>query len=540
MTSTVPASAPESSSSAPPQAKMVLTALIAVAAVANLNLAVANVALPDIGQAFDAGQTGLDLVAVGYSLGLAASVLYLGALGDAHGRKEMLLAGTALAIPASLLAGFAPSITVLFFARLLGGLAAGMAFPTTLALITALWSGPERTRSIALWSALGGGISALGPLVSGALLTQFDWDSVFFVTLPLALVALYLAWRFVPAHVNETSEPVDNLGGILSVAMVAALVLAINFAPVPGAKAAAAGLAVVALAAAVAFVLRQRRAASPLYDLEVAGRRIFWVAACAGIIVFGSLMAAMFIGQQYLQNVLGYSTLDAGLAILPGAIGMVIVAPRSAHLVETRGARFTLLVGYAFCLAGFLVMLLLWDENAQYWHIGLGYLLIGIGVGFAGTPASRSLTASVPVHRAGMASATADLQRDLGGAIMQSILGALLTAGYAAAASAAVASAPHDVSTSVENELTKSFSSAAAVAEQHPRYADSIVEGARGAFLHGDAWAYLAGIIAILLGALLVATRFPDREGETHLLAAYADQDTNAAGRPAGAGGEAQ
>ncbi|MGN6201869.1 MAG: MFS transporter [Solirubrobacterales bacterium] len=525
MTSTVPAPAPASSSASPPQAKLVLTALIAVAAVANLNLAVANVALPDIGKAFDAGQTGLDLVAVGYSLGLAASVLYLGALGDAHGRKEMLLAGTALAIPASLVAGFAPSITVLFFARLVGGLAAGMAFPTTLALITALWSGPERTRSIALWSALGGGISALGPLVSGALLTQFDWDSVFFVTLPLALLALYLAWRFIPAHVNETSEPVDNLGGILSVAMVAALVLAINFAPVPNAKAAAAGLGVVALAAAVAFVLRQRRAASPLYDLEVAGRRIFWVAACAGIIVFGSLMAAMFIGQQYLQNVLGYSTLDAGLAILPGAIGMVLVAPRSAHLVETRGARFTLLLGYAFCLAGFLIMLLLWDENAQYWHVGLGYLMVGIGVGFAGTPASRSLTASVPVHRAGMASATADLQRDLGGAIMQSILGALLTAGYAAAASAGVAASPHDVSTSVENELTKSFSSAAAVAEQHPKYADAIVEGARGAFLHGDSWAYIAGIVAILLGALLVATRFPGKQEEADLLAAYARED---------------
>ena len=133
--------------------------------------------------------------------------------------------------------------------------------------------------------------------------------------------------------------------------MVAALVLAINFAPVPGAGAAAAGLGLVALAAIVAFVLRQRRAQPPLYDLEVAGRRIFWVAACAGIIVFGSLMAAMFIGQQYLQNVLEYSTLDAGLAILPGAVGMVLVAPRSAHLVETRGrplhppARLRLLPG---------------------------------------------------------------------------------------------------------------------------------------------------------------------------------------------------
>src|SRR5262245_15340267 len=174
-------------STKPERAGLVLASLIAVAAVANLNLSVANVALPDIGQAFGASQTGLDLVAVGYSLGLAASVLYLGALGDRYGRKMMLLIGTGIAIPASLLAGFAPSLGVLFAARLIGGLGAGMAFPTTLALITALWSGPARTKSIALWSALGGGISVLGPVIAGALLTQFDWSSVFHITEPLAV-----------------------------------------------------------------------------------------------------------------------------------------------------------------------------------------------------------------------------------------------------------------------------------------------------------------------------------------------------------------
>ena len=200
---------------------------------ANLNLSVANVALPSIGQSFDSSQTMLNLVAVGYSLGLAASVLYLGALGDRYGRKMMLVLGTALAIPMSLLAARAPSDEVLFVARVGGGLAAGMAFPTTLALITALWSGASRTKAIALWSALGGAIAALGPLVSGALLEEFDWESVFLVTLPLAVVALVMAVVFVPSHVNETTDPVDNLGGILSVVLVGALILAINFAPVP-------------------------------------------------------------------------------------------------------------------------------------------------------------------------------------------------------------------------------------------------------------------------------------------------------------------
>ena len=522
-------------STAPARAGVVLISLILVAAVANLNLAVANVALPDIGKEFDAGQTALNLVAVGYSLGLAASVLYLGALGDRYGRKRMLLLGTGLAIPACLLAALAPSIEVLFAARVFGGVAAGMAYPTTLALITALWSGPERTKSIALWSALGGAISALGPLLAGALLTGFEWGSVFVVTLPLAVVALYLAYRYVPAHVNEATDPVDNLGGLLSVLLVAALVLAINFAPVPNEGAVALGLGAIALAAGIAFVIRQRRASSPLYDLDVAGRRIFWVAACAGMIVFGTLIGAMFIGQQFLQNVLGYSTLDAGLAILPAAAFMVVVAPRSAKLVNARGARLTLLIGYAFCLLGFLVMLLMWKEDISYWKVGLGYALIGIGVGFAGTPASHSLTGSVPVRRAGMASGTADLQRDLGGAIMQSILGAVLTAGYAAAVGSAIAASPDKdkLTDEVQAELTKSFASAADTAQHYPQYESQIIAAARSSFLQGDEWAYIAGIVAILLGATLIFFLFPKQDQEEALLAQYHADDVSEPVKPA-------
>ena len=145
-----------------------------------------------------------------------------------------------------------------------------MAYPTTLALIAALWSGPagrSRSRSGRRSAARS---PPLGPLVSGALLEEFWWGSVFLITLPLAGVALVMAFLFVPSHVNETSDPVDNLGGILSVVLVGALILSINFAPVPNEGALVLGLAAIALAALVAFLIRQRRAANPLYDLEIA------------------------------------------------------------------------------------------------------------------------------------------------------------------------------------------------------------------------------------------------------------------------------
>ena len=523
-------------STAPARQGAVLAALILVAAVANLPLASANVALPSIGLHFDASQTQLNLVAVCYSLGLAVSVLWFGAIGDRYGRKQMLMFGVAISGPACLVMAWAPSIEVLIGARFIGGLAAGMAYPTTLSLITALWSGPRRTKCIALWSAIGGGVSALGPLLAGLFLARWWWGSVFLITIPLIVIALPLAYKLIPSHVNEGSKPVDHFGGILALLLVGALILFINFVVVPDETALCITLAIIAVAALIAFVLRERRAREPLYDLTVAKRRVFWTAACAGIIVFGSLMGAMFIGQQFLQNVLDYSTVDAGLSILPAAIFMVLIAPRSAKLVEAKGSRFTLLIGYACIFLGFLTMLLLWKEGIPYWKVGMAYAFVGAGVGFAGTPASHSLTGSVPVTRVGMASGTADLQRDLGGAILQSIMGALLTAGYAAAFAKDIAASPNSsqVSASVQSELTKSFDSAAHIAEQtqNAQYSQQIISAAKDSFIHGQRWAYAAGVIAVVLGALVVGFFFPKHQGEVELLASYQREDASRVENP--------
>jgi hypothetical protein len=167
--------------------------------------------------------------------------------------------------------------------------------------------------------------------------------------------------------------------------------------------------------------------------------------------------------------------------------------------------------------------MLLWSDDSPYWQVAIAYACVGIGVGFAGTSASHSLTGSVPVQRAGMASGTADLQRDLGGAIMQSIFGALLAAGYASAASRSIAASPdsQQVTTEVQSQLTKSFSSAPDIAQQYPQYSAQIVAGAKSSFLSGADWAYTAGIIAILVGAAVVFFLFPRRQRELQLLAAY-------------------
>jgi MFS transporter, DHA2 family, multidrug resistance protein len=515
----------------PANARKVLITLIVVAAVANLPLSMANVALPSIGAYFDASQIQLNLVAVAYSLGLACSVLWLGALGDRYGRKMMALIGVSLAIPAALISGFAPTIQVLIFGRLFGGFAAGMAYPTTLALIAALWgSGPARTRSIALWAALGGAISVSGPLLSGILLKYTSWPWVFLIVIPLAVLALFMALRNIPAHVNETTEPVDNFGGILSVILVGAFVLALNFITSAQYQTMAIELLAVALIATVVFIIRQRRAKYPLYDLKLAARPTFWVAAVAGIIIFGSLMGAMFIGQQYMQDVLAFGTVESAIPALFAGAMMILAAPRSAKMVESIGSRATLLRGYLFILIAFLIMLFFWKEGSPFWVVVIAFMFIGVGIGLSGTPASRSLTGSVPAIKAGMASGTADLQRDLGGAIFTALFGALLAAGYAASMNAAIAAAPEgaEAPPAAVSSVTMSFAGAQSVAEEYPQYSDQILAAAKSSFLAGDSEAYAAGVIAVLFGAVLVFFLFPKAEDERKLLEEYRRVDGGA------------
>jgi hypothetical protein len=194
-----------------------------------------------------------------------------------------------------------------------------------------------------------------------------------------------------------------------------------------------------------------------------------------GVIVFGSLMGAMFIGQQFLQNVLGYSTLEPGSRSFRRRSAWCWSRRGRRRSSRSVGARFTLLFGYVFVLAGFLTMLLLWKEHIGYWKVGLGYALVGIGVGLAGTPGLALAHRSVPVRRVGMASGTADLQRDLGGAVMQSIFGALLTRGVRNAAAAAISGSGTNVTrasrTSSRSPSTERSRSRAVPAVRGPDHA---------------------------------------------------------------------
>ena len=316
---------------------------------------------------------------------------------------------------------------------------------------------------------------------------------------------------------------------MLSVAMIATLIAAITFAPTPGQLPVSLVLLSVSLVGFVTFYVHEKRVAHPIFSLVIAKRRTFWVAAVAGLIVFGSLMGAMFIGQQFLQNVLSYSPFQAGVGILPAAAAMILLSPVAAILMRRLGSRLTLAIGFVLVGLGFAGMFL-WSQSSPYWVIALTYAVLGSGIAVAAAPASRSIMSSVPAQDLGMGSATNDLQRDLGGAIMQAVMGSLLVVRYSKEITAAFDSAPSsdqaELSSQAITLMTQSFAGAQQAAQSlAPADANALVAAAREAFISGSNVAYAAALISVVAGLAIILALYPRKEKEAQVLAEYAQTD---------------
>ena len=505
----------------PARAAIILTTLICGAIVANVNTSISNVALPSIGRALDATNVQLTGITDAYQLGIAATVLYLGAIGDRHGRKRLLLIGAALCVPFSLMSVFATSATMLIVAQIAVGISCGMLYPTTLSLISSLWSGASKTKAIAMWTGVGTGTSVLGPVLGGWLLGEFWWGSVFLITVPLAVLVFVLGIAVLPKRAGEGDNPIDHRGGGLSVVMIASFVLGIvllpqGFTPVIG------GLFAIFIVTGLLFVRRERRATNPLFDLHAASIPTFWVAFVVGLIAFGALVGGMFIGQQFTQNVLGQTPLSAVLLTLGLAVGMMPSAIIAGRLIERHGTRMPFMLGLAVIAAGFLEMLALWEPGASLVWVFVAYLLIGIGIGLASTCAMRSLSMSLPISKAGMSSGSADLTKDLGGAVFQALLGTLLAVAYSSYFAKAFTTVPpaeaQQLGTRAAQEIASSYEGAEAVAASLPGAdASQIIAAAQQAFTDGKTAALAVALACVAIALVLVRWKYPRHDEELTL-----------------------
>lgn len=515
--------------SAPAKAGLILTVLILGATVANINTSISNVALPSIGSALNATDTQLTGITDAYQLGIAATVLYLGAIGDRYGRKGMLLLGALLCIPFSLISAWSPNATLLIAAQIAVGISGGMLYPTTLSMITALWRGKKLTGAIALWTGIGTGASVLGPIAGGYLLGQYWWGSVFLITVPFALLVLVMGMLILPRSAAKEKAPVDHAGGTLSVVMISSLVLGIVMLP-QGLTITVGGLFLVTVVSAFLFVRRERKAPNPLFDLDLASIPTFWVAFVAGLVAFGALVGAMFIGQQFTQNVLGYTPLHAVILTLALALAMLPSAVFAGKLIGSKGTRLTFIIGLGFIAVGFVEMLLTWRAGTSEVFVVVAYLLVGVGIGMAATPASRSLSASIPISKAGMSSGSMDLTKDLGGAVFQAILGTLLAVVYSRYFVQAFASLPeseaNELGARATQEISSSFEGAEAVAKTLPSAdANELIAAAQRAFTEGKGLAIGFALVSVLIAMGLVAWKYPRLDEERKLFAGVRAED---------------
>src|SRR5208283_5311037 len=388
---------------------------------------IVNVALPSISRQLHATTSDLQWVVDAYSLVFASLLLVGGSLGDRYGRKGALQTGLVAFAGFSAFAGLSGSTHVLIVARCLMGLAAALIFPATLAILTSTFTdAKERAAAVGVWTGITGLGVALGPITGGLLLAHFSWSSVFFATIPVAVLALALGAWLVPTSRDPAAPRLDLAGFVLSVAGVAAVVYTTIEAPARGwlAPVTLAGYGA-GVAVLVVFAVWERRVGEPMLDITLFRNIRFSAASFSIAVAFFGLFGFIFLITQYFQLVHGYSPLSAGLRTLPFAIGVGAAAPAAPALASRLGTKIVVPAGLILMAAGFFLASTLGSDSAYVGPVLVSMVLMAVGLGLVTAPSTGAILAVLPLGKAGVGSAVNDVTRELGGTFGVAVVGAV-------------------------------------------------------------------------------------------------------------------
>jgi DHA2 family methylenomycin A resistance protein-like MFS transporter len=392
-----------------------------------MDATVVNTALPELGRALSTSVSGLQWVVDGYTLVFACLLLSGGSLGDRLGARRTFLAGLALFTLASAACGLSPTLAVLNIARVAQGVGAALVLPTSLALINASYPDrARRVRAIGLWGGFGGVAAGLGPVAGGVLTTWLGWPAVFFVNVPIGLVAIVLTRRYVVAPRPERGSGLDPLGQMLAVVTVAALAFGLieggargwSALPVLGAFA-------VTVLAAIAFVLVERRQSDPMLPLRLFRNREFSGAIAVGAAINTGFYGQLFLLTLYLQHVQHYSPLISGLALLPMPAATSVASMLAGRRNARSGPRGVLLTGLPIGALG-LFALVLTGPGTPYWLLVWPLIVLGFGTGYTMPAATAAAIEAAPGRQAGTASGAFNASRQLGSTIGVAVFGSLV------------------------------------------------------------------------------------------------------------------
>ncbi len=395
-----------------------------------LDIAIVNVALPSIQRDLEMSPSDLQWVVNSYTLIFGGFLLLGGRAGDLIGRKRLFLAGIVVFTLASLLNGLATSSQFLIFSRGLQGLGAALVSPAALSIVTTTFrEGSERTKAMGVWSAIAAGGGAVGLLLGGILTDLFSWPWIFFVNLPVGIAAFLLSLRYVPESKDEESHSAFDLAGAVTVtAGLIALVYGLVKAEQKGwVSLHTAGFGALALALLTAFVVIENRSAEPLVRLSIFLQRTIRSANVVMLLVASGLFAMFYFNSLYVQHVLGYSPIEAGLAFVPFTMGIVIGAGLSQVLVRTIGLRSVGILGMSLGVVGMLLFLRLDVGGTYLTDLLPGIMLISIGMGMTFVPVTLIATSGIADGDAGLASGLLNTSQQIGGALGLAILSTLAT-----------------------------------------------------------------------------------------------------------------
>ena len=471
-----------------------------------LNVALKTIAEPHGG--LGASQSQLEWAINSYTLVFAGLLFTFGVIGDRVGRKRMLMIGLALFGIASLLSAYSRSPEQLIFARAAMGLGGAAVMPQTLSIISNVFEPGERPRAIGLWAmAVGIGV-ATGPVLGGLLLDHFWWGSVFLINVPVTVAGGIAAAILIPESKNASAGRIDYVGVLMSIAGLILLVFGIVqggdkgswihfdvLGPLVG------GLAVLA-----AFIWYEMRIEHPSLDVSLFKDRRLSASVGALALVFFGMGGVFFFTSFYLQNVRGYTALDAGLLTVPFAVAQLLVSPRSAALVRRYGAKATGATGMivmAAAIAGYAVL----GVSTPIWVLGVLYFVQGAAIGAAMPAATAAVMDVLPRERAGAGSALTNIARQVAVALSVAVLGSILAEFYRNSLNPSLAHLP----AAARGAASSSITATQAVAQQLGKAGQPLLAPANTSFVHAMHYTTLVAAVLALLGGLVVLRWMPGK-----------------------------
>ncbi|NEW42148.1 MFS transporter [Nocardia cyriacigeorgica] len=502
-----------------------------------LDNTIVNVALPSIGVELSTGVSGLQWVVDAYTLTFAGLLLAFGNLGDRYGRRRVMMIGLIGVGVMSVAGALSTSLDGVIAARAAMGVFAAAVFPATLALVINIFTDKrERALAIAAWTAMAGFAIAIGPISGGWLLEHFSWHSVFWINVPVALVALVATMLWVPESRSSEVGRLDLPGIALSIAGITLLVWAIIEAPRYGWLSAttltAAAGGVLLLAAFIAWELRTR---APILDMRLFRNRRFSLPALAIAVGYFSMFGFLFLITQYFQGVREYSPLEFGIASLPFAFSVALGAPIATLLAQRLGTTPVIVFGLLLTGLGLYLGGQVTVDSGYVTEVLPSMVSMALGLAIVQGPATESIMSSLPLNEAGAGSAVNDTTREFGGTLGVAVLGSIVASYYTTKVGPLVDRVPESLMSANEKDFAKS--TPLSVLEMRKRelapffesQRENIITAMKAACLEGSHAASLVATGAVVVCAVVVAIFLPlgVQDGESVLLGWRKNKDAD-------------